>query len=425
MVATRILIKPKKETPPLHVRFGTTLLLLSFIAMMAGRFTLDRLSPSLPDLDLRLVMVYVLGMGTVLWLVGAREYLPKPAKFVGSGLFVAWVGWLAFSSVWAPPGARIGSTLRDAILLAVFTLLAWAIMRRLPSAAVDRIWKWTIVAALLYFVLAMAAGPGVQGRYAAPGGGPNVFVRVMVLGAIAALYYASTKKKVWPLLPVPLFAVGAALSGSRGGLVSALIVLFLFAIPITKRLGFGKMLMLCAGFAGGGWLLLTQSGQIGQFIQDRYIQQTIVEGYSSGRDTITEDALRLYAANPGIGTGLDGYFVLQDTPGQFEYPHNLIIATMAETGTVGAALLLLCFFTLMANAWKSRPVPSSALYAFAAGGYLGVASLFSGDYYDTRLMWFFLGFAVVQAVKAKQDTAADPAALPSRKKTILVPRLRA
>mgnify|MGYP001794075129 CR=1 FL=1 len=38
-------------------------------------------------------------------------------------------------------------------------------------------------AALIYFVLAMAAAPGAQGRYAAPGGGPNVFVRVMVLGA--------------------------------------------------------------------------------------------------------------------------------------------------------------------------------------------------------------------------------------------------
>lgn len=389
----------------MYERLGAWLLLLVFIAMMAGRFSLDRLSSSLPSADLRLVLLYGIVLLALVWYNGAREYLPKPVKFSGAGLFLAWAGWLAFSAGWAPDGARISATLLDVGLLVAFTLMAWMLMRRLPAEVTDRIWKWMIVAAMIYFVLAMAAGPGAQGRYAAPGGGPNVFVRVMVLGAIASLYFASTKKKAWALLPVPFFAVGAALSGSRGGLLSALLVVLIFFIPIAKSLGLGKMLLLSFGSAAGGWFLLTQNhGQIRKFIEERYIQQTFVEGYSSGRDTIAEDAMRLYQQSPVIGTGMDGYYVLQDDPGTFEYPHNLVLATMAETGTVGLAFLFACFVALLVGTWRVRPASPSVLYATGAGFYLGFTSLFSGDYYDTRLMWFFLGFAAVQAAKGIEDS---------------------
>ncbi|MDR6555747.1 O-antigen ligase [Arthrobacter pascens] len=400
-----ILMKPNRPGPPLFERLGAGLLLLVFIAMMAGRFSLDRLSPSLPSADLRLVLLYGIVLLALIWFNGAREHLPKPVMFGGSGLFLAWAAWLAFSAGWAPAGARTSDTLLDVALLVAFTLMAWMLMRRLPAEVTDRIWKWMIVAAMIYFVLAMAAGPGAQGRYAAPGGGPNVFVRVMVLGAIASLYFSSTKKKAWALLPIPFFAVGAALSGSRGGLLSALLVLVIFFIPIVRSLGWGKILLLAFGSATSGWFLLTQNnGQLWKFIEERYIQQTFVEGYRSGRDTIAEDAIRLYQQSPVIGTGMDGYYVLQDDPGTFEYPHNLVLATMAEAGTVGLVFLLACFAALVMGTWRVRPVQPSVLYAAGAGFYLGFTSLFSGDYYDTRLMWFFLGFAAVQAAKGVKDS---------------------
>jgi O-antigen ligase len=317
------------------------------------------------------------------------------------GLFFAWAGWLGFSAIWAPVDARVSETLLDVVLLVAFTMTSWTLMRLLPSDVVNRVWKWLVFIALIYFVLAAAAGPGVQGRYAAPGGGPNVFVRVMILGAIASFYFASTKKKIWPLVPVPLFAIGAALSGSRGGILSAAVVLLFFAFPIAKKLGAGRVVMLGLGVVVGALVILFRDdGVLARFVQERYIQQTLVEQHSSGRDTITADGLRLYGENPIIGTGLDGYFALQRVPEQFEYPHNLFIATMAESGSIGLVLLLAAILALTP---KRRPIPTSAFFAVLAGLYLGIASLFSGDYYDTRLMWFFLGLAAVEAAKERNS----------------------
>lgn len=409
---SQLLKKPLKVGAPAWVRLGSWLLLAVFVAMLAGRFTLGRLVSSLPDFDLRLGFLYVIVLGLGLWVAGGHGALPKPLRIAGAGLFSAWVLWLAFSSTWAPEGARVGETLTDLVLLFAFTWIAWSLMRRLPAEATAKIWKWMLVAGLIYFALAMAAGPGAQGRYAAPGGGPNVFVRIMVLGAIASLYFTSVKKKTIYLLPVPLFAVGAALSGSRGGLLSAAVILFVFLIPICRQLGAKRItgMVLLGGI--GVWIFTTLNPSVLKFVNDRFVQQTLVEGYSSDRDSIAEDALRLFQENPIAGVGLDGYFALQTGSVQFEYPHNLLIATMAESGLIGLIFILGALLTVFAVVVRSRPIPAMVLYSAGAGFYQFAASLFSGDYYDTRLMWFFLGLAAIEAARSRRPLPSGSGTAP-------------
>lgn len=392
---------------PAHVRLGSWLLLAVFIALLAGRFTLGRLGSALPNFDLRLGFLYVILMGVLLWAAGGHRHIARPLKVAGSALFVGWAGWLIASAAWAPEGARIGSTVLDLVLLLALTLIGWALMSRLPPETTAKIWKWMLVAGVIYFVLAMAAGPGAQGRYAAPGGGPNVFVRVMVLAAIAALYFTSVKKKTIYLLPVPLFAIGAALSGSRGGLLSAAVILLVFAAPVGRMLGAKRVIGLLTMGGLGAWAVAALNPAVAQFVQERFIQQTLVEGYSSGRDTIAEDTMRLFDRSPVIGVGVDGYYALQEVSGQFEYPHNLFIATLAESGVVGFVLLCGALLAVVVTVWRSRPIPATVLYATAAGLYQGFASLISGDYYDTRLMWFFLGFAAIEAARSRSGAPAE------------------
>lgn len=403
----KVLLKNTKPVTSFHVRLGSLLLLCVFIAMLAGRFTLDRLGSALPNFDLRFAFLYVIGFGVALWFVGGPRVIAKPLKIAGAGMFSAWVLWLALSSLWAPEGARVGATLTDLGLLFAFTQLAWFIMRRLPAESTAKIWKWMLVAGLVYFALAMAAGPGAQGRYAAPGGGPNVFVRIMVLAAIASLYFTSVKKKTIYLLPVPLFAVGAALSGSRGGLLSAAIILMVFLIPICRQLGAKRITGMVVIGAVGIWIFTAMNPNVMKFVEDRFLQQTLVEGYSSGRDSIAEDALRLYLGSPLAGVGLDGYFALQKGSVQFEYPHNLLIATMAESGTLGLIFILAALLTVFLVAVRTRPMPATVLYAAGAGFYQFVASMFSGDYYDTRLMWFFLGLAAIEAARSRRNASSE------------------
>ncbi|WP_206445692.1 O-antigen ligase family protein [Agrococcus sp. KRD186] len=379
---------------PFHVHLGTALLFGLYVALLAGRFTLDRISSSLPALDLRLAAIYAIGLAWMWWFAVAHRYVKTRLPHTSIAFFLAWLSWMAMSAGWAPAGARTADNLLDLGLLAGFLLLGFHLMAALPAQVVARLWTWVFWTGVIYFAAAMLEGPGAQGRYSAFGGGPNVFVRIMLLAAIAALFLTASRKKSWPLFAVPLFAVGAALSGSRGGLLSAAIVVVLFLIPIVQRLGGKRFLRF--GLAAGVVAAIaaaSDGGAIFRFVQDRYIQQTIVEGYTSGRTSIFEQILVLYNQNPVGGVGLDGYYALQPRGSVFEYPHNLLLATAGEGGSIGAALLIGTLAAFAIAATRVRPMQPAAFTALLAGAYLLFASMFSGDYYDSRFMWFFLAVA--------------------------------
>lgn len=406
----KILKKPLKPKDPPQERMAVQILFGLFIALLAGRFSLGRLSSSLPALDLRLVFVYVLTIWILVWVTLFHRVIPKRTGVPGGLLFLLWAGWLALSGLWSPPEARVLPAVLDIFLMVILVVIAWTVLMALPPETTARVWKWLLIAGVIYFVLAIADGPGDQGRYAAPGGGPNVFVRVMVLASLAALYVTLTKNKIWPLTLVPVFAVGAALSGSRGGILSAGIVLALFAIPVAIRLGFKRLAAIgIAGSAAVYGVANWNDGQVAKFVEERYIQQTLVEGYSSGRDTIAETAVAIYEAHPVMGLGIDGYYAVMP---QFEYAHNLFLSTAAETGTVGVVLLSLALlrFTLLVRRPR-RPISLTVIMAVAAGIYLTLTSLWSGDYYDSRFMWFFFGWAAIESTRRLREQGASTASV--------------
>lgn len=393
---------------PLPLRLGELLLLYIFIALLAGRFTLSRLSEdaSSQGFDLRFIFVTIGFFAFMIWISGAREYTPARTTSVQQIPFVLWALWLGFSATWAPQGARVSEVLLDLGFLLTLTLLGWAVMAHLPGSSLERVWTWLVVTGLIYFALAIASGPDIQGRYAAPGGGPNTFVRIMVVAAVAALYLAVVKNKSYVLASVPLFAVGAALSGSRGGLLSAAIVLVIFLIPISKRLGAKRATGLIGLLAIGSWAAsFWRDGYLIDFVQRRFIQETLVEGYSSGRDVITDQAWEMFFEHPILGVGLDGFWPLQVSGAvAYEHPHNLVVATLAEAGLVGGLLLLLAIIIPFLFS-LSRDMNPTPLFALVVALYFLFTAMFSGDYYDSRFMWFFFGIAVASSHRAKESDA--------------------
>lgn len=384
-------------------KFGRVVLFGVFIALLAGRFTLDRLSSQLPSLDLRWFLLAALLMIGSIWYAGSFQVLPKRPVVAGIGIFGAWAGWLALSSFWAPSGARLFDNLESLMFLVAFVALGATLLGWLPVAVNESLWNWWYITGIVYFVGAVLAGPDDQGRFSAFGGGPNVFVRIMIIAAIAALSLAISKKRSWPLLAVPAFAVGAALSGSRGGLLAAGVLLIVALVPIARRLGALKTIGI-AVLLGFGFAIVQQitAGALGRFVNERFIMQTLIEGYVSSRDVLLEQSWQLYAEDWLIGVGLDGYFALQDGTA-FSYAHNLVMATAAESGTVGLILLIAAIVGLVVAARKYRPLPTTVLLAMCAGAFLLITSLFSGDYYDSRLMWFFLAWAAIDASKIHSE----------------------
>lgn len=398
-----------QPTLPLWARLGRALLFLAFLALLAGRFTLDRVSSTLPSLDLRWAMLGAILVLLLLWHTGAEAHLPKRITVPGTALFVVWSLWMSASVLWAQPAARVGRALEDQFFLTAFVLVIIVLIGWLPAAANQSLWTWFYCVGIVYFIAAIAAGPGINGRYSAFGGGPNVFVRIMAIAGVAAIFLAITRNRLLPLVTVPVFALGALLSGSRGGLIAAAAILLLSLFPLSRQLGLKRVLgLLASGYAVYLVADRYEGGQLYGLIEKRFIEQTFEQGYASDRNTISGDALRIFTEHPILGAGIDGYYALQGAGTAFEYPHNLLLASAAEGGIIGATLLIAAVFAFVRTAMKRGSLPPMVLAALMSGGIMLVAGMFSGDYYDSRFMWMFLALAAVENTR-RLAARPDPA----------------
>lgn len=378
-------------------RHGQLVLLVVFLSLLGGRFTLSRAGLQ-SDLDLRLLGAYGVLLAYLLWAhVAARHTAKTPVGFYGFWV-AAFCTWMAISAGWAPEGARTGDSLTDLALMALFVLLGLQVASRVPDTGI--VWRWTWLAGLVYFFAAVLAGPGGQGRYAALGGGPNVFVRVMILAAIAALALAVLRDDLVTLWTMPMFAIGVVLSGSRGGLVTFAVVALVGAYPIIRglRRRTRRRLLAVTALAAvpAGWLLAPQLSAIWQ---SRFVGETFGDRHLASRDTLVANAWSMYLENPISGAGLDGFHA---TYPDWPYPHNLLLGAAAEGGTIAAILLLAALATVPIASVRSRPISAEASYFLLGGLAILVASMFSGDLYDTRFMWLFFGLAAIETQRQKE-----------------------
>jgi O-antigen ligase len=385
-------------------RYGRFVLLAVFVVLLGGRFTLDRLG-AYPAWDLRW-----LGGGAVaalgyVWVTTARERTQPAARVGAFGIFfLVWAGWLLFSSLWAPSAARLASYVPDLVLLLLLVGTAWAVANRIHPRGVQSLWWWLFASGLIYAAAAVVQGPDVQGRYAALGGGPNVFVRVMALAAVAAMFLAVVWRRHWALVGIPVFVAGALLSGSRGGLLSLAAIVLVGGVPLWRRMS-AKMRgsLVLAAVAGGMLVPFFVEPAWFTGLQQRLVEQTLVQRYDSGRSEILVGAWRLFGEHPVAGAGLDGYYALIGSLAGWEYPHNLVLATAAEGGLLGLVALLGALAAAGATLQAARPLGADALGFSLCALFMLIASMFSGDYYDSRFAWFFLGLAVVSAKRDRQD----------------------
>ena len=375
-------------------RSGQSLLIGTIIVAYIGRFDPSRVFTSGPPIPIAPIGISLVLVGTLVWLKYSGRSIRS--DFSDSNPMIRWlcvfVAWMMVSAVWAPYGARNLEASLWLLMLAVLTSLGIVLFSSSRTDPNPAIWKTMIAIGLLLLLTALVDGPDHQGRYSALGGGPNVFVRVMALGAIAATALASYQRRLWPFLFLPIFVIGAILSGSRGGL-GALVVAMMFAVPYaltrTVKASPRTIAITITGMAltiAGAGLVFTD------LVTRRYIQDTFLEFYPSVRLEILEHTLRLWRENPVIGTGVDGFFVVGSG---HQHPHNIILAPAAEGGTIGLALILVAITVGVAAFIRGNRTLLSARFHALSALAIFLASLFSGDYYDTRFMWLFLGFAGV------------------------------
>jgi O-antigen ligase len=377
--------------------------LILVLVALGGRYTLDR--AGLRDLqwvDLRLFGILV---GLIVLAIDLARRPRRPAEYRPEGWLVVAILFFLYqiaSGLWAPPLARVGPDALDVFLMGVLTVAIYLYTLGDPSAVV----RWTFLlfylAAIVFALGALlVTGPGEQGRYAAFGGGPNVFVRIEILGAISAVALYRVYRRKLVFVAVPLFLFAAVLSGSRAGLLAGVAVGIIALLRSRGRRAIGPAILVTLVTAVAAAVAWTRApSNVTNLIQQRFIQQTVEQGYVSGRTSIWSDAIRLALAHPFIGAGLDGFYGLIGHASDVEYPHQYLLAVAAEGGIVGLALLLTSAVLWGGTVRRGRHHPMERSLTVAAAAYVAISSLFSGDYYDARLAWLFAAMAAAAAITA-------------------------
>jgi len=370
-------------------------------------------------------VVGLLGTVPLIWYeahrAGARPVRAPHAGWLAAAL--VFFLYQAASAAWAPPGARLSSGVVDLACLAALTVGFYLHARQSPEVVARRVlWFLYASGAVFAFGALVLSGAGAQGRFAAFGGGPNVFVRLQVLAMLAAVVLVATGASKRLLVGVPVFAVCAVLSGSRGGLLAGVVVALVAVLlggRTARRVAVGAALGILASLVTA-YLL---SPTVADLVQTRFVQQTTQQGYDSDRAAVWGQSLELAWHHPIVGTGLDGFYALVGTFTGIVYPHNYALAVAADGGVVGL-LLLVTAISLWARTVRRAPVRDVLLLGFiAASAYVAVASLFSGGYYDARLAWCCAAVAAALAERRWRrgpEPATAPAAsrsAPSRRRT--------
>jgi len=211
-------------------------------------------------------------------------------------------------------------------------------------------------------------------------GGPNTFVRIVVVAAVACI----------GLKRIPrIIAFGATagyltlivLTQSRGGMLAFLCAVslqFIWAFGWRSKVVFGAVGLASVAIVANFTKLGVRCVEI---IQDRVFTQTFVQNYTAGRDEIYIDSWHIWQDSFLFGNGLNSWWERLGT-----YPHNIILEIGCDNGLLGVLLfaILMCIYT--ANASKCLSIASKSIACITLFYFL--ASQFSGDIYDSRGVFY-------------------------------------
>ncbi len=384
------------------------------VALM-GQFTLDRLDiEQFGELDLRFVAFPALVAAVLLWRFqpGHRDYRhvwPPTSLWA-----IAMVAYLALTAFWAPHEARISESVTDLAFLGLLIVVATVVSAPDPARARRLTLAAMYLAAVVYALAGVLIGEtDGQGRTTAFAGGPNVYTRVVLLGVVAAIALTALYGRRLFLLAIPLLASAALLPASRGAIVAALATVVVFGAVTWghwSRRAIGLAVLVTAGTLVVTWSLLPPAAL--DVVRRRFVDQVFQRTELSGRPELISQALTMFVDDPLIGAGLDSYFVRFGLGVGLEYPHNLVLDLAATGGVVALAIFGMFVVALVRDCRPLRPMTADQLAMLLSACYLGAASMFSGEFYDSRFFWVFAVLAVnYPAARCRRSSDASPSHL--------------
>lgn len=282
---------------------------------------------------------------------------------------------------------------------------------------VEAFWLWlelllVAIGAFALFTelfLAPAASPDQPSRLSILGGGPNILGRF--LGMLCLLMVAQSLKGgglrwsvVWRIVVAAVALILLLQTGSRGALTGLLVGLL--ALLVVRRMnvrliGIGVIVLLSFMYL----FKVVLNADMIEAVDERWLVATLEEGYLSERDVLFAEANRLWLERPIFGGGLDSFEYY--TFGLDRYPHNLVMQMAQEGGLVAVLLLVAWIAHVARKSWHGRNHYTEIGLSMTA--LVFACTLFSGDFYDSRLMFIF-GVLAVSAACVGPSRQTLPAA---------------
>ena len=366
--------------------------------------------------------------------------------------WLAFLAWVTFTVFWAADKGAAVSTLLVAVPLVFLMLLAAILPLGRHDELILRV--SVILGGLLvgvYALMLVFTGAGLAQRergterfgvVSNPATGhtnPNQVAASLLLPIAISLDLAIVSfsrfrhPRRWRLLGiagtfVPLAAI--VLTGSRGGVISTAVVVFLVFLfwyqrPETKRLVHAlvvRIAVVSVLLACGLYVAVTipSNGLIANVLESEPIQRFVLRGTDpTGRDEIWRTGLDACKVMCGRGAGLGNFpavftdffpfsGVVEITKPGDRNSHNTYLALAVDTGMVGLSLFLLAILM------EWRALSASHMYAYAPFLKAAMIGLLVANLFEDQLWfkYFWIVFLFVRVAETAGSAAADSSAQP-------------
>lgn len=380
---------------------------LFVLFLFAGRFKADPRFAWIPvDVTAALFVLSVVS-GVVVLLRRGRG--PQSRGLLLSLLGLGFVMWAAASLAWSPGGPYARQKALYIATLTYWPVVAAAIVFAPERHRVERLLKlillfglWLVVESALAFVAAGGAGllQVLGANYLGVG---RVVGPAFLIGITYRLLGATTpvERRLLDLSVVSTFGVLLVLGG-RGPLIATLIgalPLFMlsgrlagsfrikvrsYAAPLGVLTG--------AGVVAIGWLIA--SGRVTTTILRLMVLLDPGGGASAGQRLIRyQAALPMWEQHLFVGNGIGSFPILFRGLEGRDYPHNIVLELLAETGLIGAALFTILVLAALAMLGRIRDLRADPLRLLILMLFLnmGVNAMLSADIPDNRYLFAMLG----------------------------------
>jgi O-antigen ligase len=348
--------------------------------------------------------------GLTLRLVRTWRAVRVPPAWVA--LWLVLLGWLALTLLWSVDPERSARSL--AVLASLMALYVVASLSRLEPRELRWIELAAVGGGLVVCGQALAAtfrGGGVSQRFTFEDGDPNITAATLLLPlALAAWWALNTRSRSRRgLAGAASFALisGIMVTGSRGGLVSALVVLLVVLgmsrrVPVVRAAAYGGVFLSVAAVL----LVSIPEG----------LQARLLKTDSTGRSDIWLIGLDACLTRCGVGSGYGTFgAVYRETylselsltgfGDRFYAAHNIFLSIVVEAGLPGL-LLLLSALLLMVRALWHRPRPLAGPALAATAGLVASNMLLS----NLGFKYFWLTLLYATLVVTTQRASEGPSA---------------